>query len=556
MADRGRDLELKVVTDTSQVDLDPVAESLDEIATSSVDAARDLGKTTDELKRVAAEGKDAERELARLDSELKSNQFDEMGKDAEAAGKKIDRAGDRVDQFRKSVGKVDDEAKKADRALGEMGREAESTGKEAAASFGGVEDSLDAVQELAANAFAGFGPAGAIAGGIAAAGIGLVFSSLQAAAEKANEAKDRVIELAQAIGDVGGNVTEADIPGKLREWAFAINDNKSWWELWQKDNTTNLEAFTARAEAAGISVRTMFAAMTGTEPDAMASTLADLNDRIRALPPGSKAARSELIDLEQAIIAKADETKAATLLDDQAAEALGRKTAADQAAKTAVEDHTRAVEAHASAIDAFTDPVGVYTDLLATKAEKEKDAAAATAAATKSSTDSWEDYAKDVKVSVDDYLDELERQVIAQEKWATNLGTLSKRGVDEGVLAELERLGPEGAPLIAKLTKASDKELARMVELFGRQGKAASTEAGAGIVDGTGEVTGAVSKVGSAAAREAAKTAIEYPLTVNLSQDSAYQAHREAERYFQNHPITVPVLPSYGTGAGQTRRVT
>ena len=97
--------------------------------------------------------------------------------------------------------------KRAKEGLGELKDEANSTAKESAASFDGSAESIvDSFQEIAANAFAGFGPAGAIAGLAAAAGIGVASAAILDAEEKAKAAKDRVGELGLAIIESGADV--------------------------------------------------------------------------------------------------------------------------------------------------------------------------------------------------------------------------------------------------------------------------------------------------------------------------------------------------------------
>ncbi|MGP2407955.1 hypothetical protein ACTUM1_15555, partial [Listeria monocytogenes] len=62
--------------------------------------------------------------------------------------------------------------------------------------------------------------------------------------------------------------------------------------------------------------------------------------------------------------------------------------------------------------------------------------------------------------------------VAAQRDWQTNMLTLSSR-VSQGMIDELARLGPEGAPLVKQLTTASDSELQRLERLFASSGKEA-----------------------------------------------------------------------------------
>lgn len=128
----------------------------------------------------------------------------------------------------------------------------------------------------------------------------------------------------------------------------------------------------------------------------------------------------------------------------------------------------------AEAFAGFVDPLGSYTGLLADKEAAEQVTAQATADATATQKDSWEDYARAVKVSIGEYLAELEGQVRAQEQWSTNMLVLSAK-VSKGTLDELARMGPEGAPLVAQLVDASDAELSRLDDLYGRRGAEGAT---------------------------------------------------------------------------------
>lgn len=206
-----------------------VEKSLDDVASSLDDLAR-------ETKQNADQAGDA---LAREFSDA----FDKVKTESRTAGKRI---GD----------DMHDGTRKAKDGIEEFGDEANSTAREAAASFDGSADSiLDAFQEVAANAFAGFGPAGALAGLAAAAGIGLVFSSLEDAAEKASEAKDQVLDFADAINEAGGNPKAVRWAEKLRDTMKEITNNKEWFELWQAAPETRLEEWTKYAKDFGVSMK-------------------------------------------------------------------------------------------------------------------------------------------------------------------------------------------------------------------------------------------------------------------------------------------------------------
>jgi murein DD-endopeptidase MepM/ murein hydrolase activator NlpD len=122
----------------------------------------------------------------------------------------------------------------------------------------------------------------------------------------------------------------------------------------------------------------------------------------------------------------------------------------------------------------FVDIMDAYKTVLDSAMEKQQDWAQGQADTFNeenpdSPSKSWEDYARDVEVSLGDVNKALEDQLVAMRDWQANLGTLAKRGVDDGLLSELARLGPEGAPLVKALADASDKELEKWVTLMGQR---------------------------------------------------------------------------------------
>lgn len=112
----------------------------------------------------------------------------------------------------------------------------------------------------------------------------------------------------------------------------------------------------------------------------------------------------------------------------------------------------------AEAFASFANPMDAYNNILERKKQKEQESAQATADSTKRSGDSWEDYAKDVHVSIGDVLTELNKMGRAQRNWSNNMITLAGR-VSEDVLGYLASLGPEGAGLVQALVDGTAKEL-------------------------------------------------------------------------------------------------
>lgn len=192
--------------------LEDVSEELEKLGKESKDAGDDLERSMRDAQRRT---EDAKKEIKQLSDELRT------------AGRQGKRTGD----------DIDDGFRKAERGAEEFRDEANSTAREAAASFDGSAESIaDAFQEVAANAFAGFGPAGAIAGLAAAAGIGLVISAFDQMGEASEESKQRAAEWAQAYVDAGGMVlTQAITTAKVMDIATdpdkytkATENAKNW----------------------------------------------------------------------------------------------------------------------------------------------------------------------------------------------------------------------------------------------------------------------------------------------------------------------------------------
>lgn len=69
-------------------------------------------------------------------------------------------------------------------------------------------------------------------------------------------------------------------------------------------------------------------------------------------------------------------------------------------------------------------------------------------------------------VSVSNMIANLEANQSAITNWTTNLGTLTERGLDAGLLAALREAGPEAAGTVRNLVNASDDELDRLNQVF------------------------------------------------------------------------------------------
>jgi hypothetical protein len=380
LADVGRFLK---GTDSMADALDDVADSLGDLATSSArdaekagdklgDGFKDGARTaTQSLDKVDDSLKDTGTEAKSLDSKV-SAAFKSIAADAKASGDK--------------VGKSQKEGfKEAESGVKEFGEEANSTAKESAASFdGSAESILGSFQEVAANAFAGFGPAGALAGLAVAAGIGIAVTQMQAGAEAANEMKAASIDLAGQIIDAGGRIEDVDLGGIISAWGRkAIDDN--WITPWTNEASTNFQETAKDAKAAGVDVEDAIRGSAGAAEDSQAllagtaDAWQELSKRIQegttytgdgipvldASAQAAKDQRDALSDLRGQAEANIKTTGDAVDIAKIETGVTGEGTAAIEAKVKALEDEARAKQdAAGNAMDAVTAEIA-YNDSMA-----------------------------------------------------------------------------------------------------------------------------------------------------------------------------------------------
>lgn len=182
------------------------------------------------------ETEDAEQALEKVSDAL-DDMARESKKGADKAEDAVDKLADSFDEARRAVKKLEDAGdqagdgikkgmKKAEGGLDEFKSEASQTAKESAASFDGSFESIgDVVQEVAANAFAGFGPAGAAAGIAVAAGAGVMIDAITKVGEAFDGARESAFTMAY---DVGGALTEAGVQARMAEWT---SDTEKWKQV-------------------------------------------------------------------------------------------------------------------------------------------------------------------------------------------------------------------------------------------------------------------------------------------------------------------------------------
>lgn len=188
---------------------------------------------SEELDDMAREGKQAGEKLERS--------FKDLAKTADTTGSKVGTGLD--DGFRKAEGGVED-----------FRSEAAGTMRETAASISSVEDGLGAVQEIAANAFVGFGPVGAGAGLVAALGFGLLLENLNKQNEAIAAQKQYYADAYQSAAEEGRKYL--DVQTILRE----ANDI-----MFNADRVDEYNRAVKDAEALGLSINDILLARAGDE---------------------------------------------------------------------------------------------------------------------------------------------------------------------------------------------------------------------------------------------------------------------------------------------------
>lgn len=217
--------------------------------TDSVDDA--LDDVADALDDVVRDGDKAERDLERS--------FRDIARAASDSGDKIGKG-------------FDDGLDKAKRGMNDLKSESSSTAREAAASFDGSAESIgDAIQEVTANAFGGFGPAGEIAGLAAAAGIGLAIAAFEGVDEAAEISEENAAEWADAYVAAGSRILSS---AQLVERSRAIIADPEQYKAAKKN-----------AEDWGVSESAAILAMAGNK---------DAINEVRSSLEAQRKARSQL----------------------------------------------------------------------------------------------------------------------------------------------------------------------------------------------------------------------------------------------------------------------
>ena len=468
-----------VVRGMAQVEdaLEETADVLDDLGDDAQRSARKLEDGFEQAGRAADDlGDDAQRSARKLE-----DGFEDAARGIDSDAEKIrtavsdatDKAADDgADSFKKLEKKFSDAVKgvlddskkmrkigddvtdatdRASEGVTEFKDEAASSVRETAASFGSVEDALDAVQEIAANALAGFGPAGAVAGIAAAAGIGIAISKLQEFAEKINETTEEALDLAGTLADADLNPGILINAERLREVMSTIVDERKWWELWQDRPITMMEQLKSASEEFGFSFTQLAQGVAG-DSEQLEAALEMVNERI---------------DAQREAITYAD--AATGIYTTTVGTVDAELTALRDTLQETADKHALAAEY----AELMAEAEGGLADTVADAAAVQESYADAVTDSLTEAGQSWEDYTEDGIVNLAKYNDAIEAQAEAVRAYEENMVTVSK-DLSAEALTYIASLGPSAAPLLQSFINAPLAEKQRTAANWDTLGRAST----------------------------------------------------------------------------------
>ncbi|TFC94575.1 hypothetical protein E3T28_14835 [Cryobacterium sinapicolor] len=343
---KGINIDIAANTRDFQAGVKDVDKSLSEVADSLDDLTRDTTNSADKAGKALGDGvedgaKDAEQAVERVEKTFKALS-DTARRESKDGGKALG------DSYREGSGK-------AQEGLTDFKQEANSTARESAASFDGSADSIvGAFQEVAANAFAGFGPAGAVAGLAAAAGIGLIMKSLGDASTATEEVKTRTQDLAKEYietGDLG--VASMDyLIGRLQDLAT-------------EGDGINLTKLAKTAKESGSSFKDLAQAYAG-NADGLKDLWREGDRRLKQMGEETDAAANSTNATDAGYAAKLRASEAQQKYMDYLGQAIGIADAAAASELLYAQSGAPEMEAKAALVDniqgSIDDAAGSWTD--------------------------------------------------------------------------------------------------------------------------------------------------------------------------------------------------
>lgn len=346
-----------------------------------------------------------------------------------------------------------------------------------------------------------------------------------------------------AVGQIEANARAKELRDTLDQQTGAITDNTRAWLANDLQDRGILDSY----EQMGGQVRDLTAAIEG-DADARQRIIdtvtdyASANEKASASTGGlgvnlsdasTKAARFiEQLDrygvtidqqgekARQLAEANDDATRSTQALDAETRRLTGQAEAylaAQDRVNASLDTYTsqtelalaageEASEAMTKWKDATADAYGSFVnvgDALAANEEAARQWAETTAVEAGRGKEAWADYVEDATFNLDTFLAELEKQITAQEDWATNILILSSRMSDAAIDMLIE-MGPAGAQAVAALVDGGQEELDRFEEIAYETGGGVAASVATGMYDGREVMRAAAAVLGQDVADEIA----------------------------------------------------
>lgn len=406
-------------------------------------------------------GRDIDRDLDAAQRATKS-----LEKETKDAAREIEDAF--RSSYRKAKNDADDATDKMRHGFREVGDEAGSSGREAAASFSGeFDDVSDFIQEIAANAFGGFGPAGAAAGLAAAVGLGI-------ATAKIEELKQKVEDLQQVANDVHMSALENDqsveefttsVDGATQALQRLNEEGQKEFRYWWEEDSTGLEEFnrdlrrTGETQANATDIFRLGSRELAKYRDSVRNNSDELRDqaeairdaekgmgtlsdadlrRINSLEAQASAGDRVIETLEREIETRSEAAERSDAWSESGARAATQRAEAE---KDAADQRAEAEEAARDRITAATEAVvssqlGAYDSMRSAAYDK------ATADDAAFDTDKWLTYVEETRAQADAYKANIQAMQLSPAEWE-NLLALPEEA-RAGIAASYAAAGDEG----------------------------------------------------------------------------------------------------------------
>lgn len=330
--------------------------------------------------------------------------------------------------------------------------------KEVAASFDGTtQSSVQGVQGLVAEMLEGFGPAGLVAGAVAAGGIGLLLSGIEADATATEAFKTDVQALAATWIEAGrdGKLGVQDIADGLKSLATQTDSQKA-----------SLADVAKQAKTLGIPFKEL-AQVYVEGGDATNYALQKTQQLIDAQRAGIEVSRAGARAGVGPTIGRenAARTEAIAKLEAQRQKLLGVQRETTEAAKREREWLAAGgpdLEAKASATEAY---------------------GAAVQSAVHDAGASWDDYKdKEGGLSLAKYLKVTRDKIKATQEYQANIAQVAASG-NQDALNYVESLGTDAAPLLEQFVHAPERKKAELVAVWAQLGKQSTDAYKAAVED-------------------------------------------------------------------------